>query len=105
MSRVAILVNEHVGFGDDLGWSNNEGAFKSMHIPNPNRLVAGTSNDFVPFQVSKPLVKGPNNLLVELKAVDAILVSIQIDRSGLASLPSLAQLLLDTVNVLPVIRW
>lgn len=104
MSRVAILVNEHVGFGDDLGWSNNEGAFKGMHIPNPNRLVAGTSNDFVPFQVSKPLVKGPINLLVELKAVDAILVSIQVDRSGLASLPSLAQLLLDTVNVLPVIR-
>ncbi|KAI6766998.1 hypothetical protein HG531_011358 [Fusarium graminearum] len=84
--RLALLVVEHIGLIDNLVRSNDKTALKGVHIPNTDSLVAGASDDFM-----------------SVKTIDAIFVPIQINRSGLSSLPTLVQLLLDTVDFSPII--
>lgn len=76
-----------------------------MNIPNANSLVPGTSNNFVPEEVLVicSVFSEQENLLVKLQAVNTILMAIEVDWSSLASLPSLVELLLDPVNLLPVV--
>lgn len=53
MSRLALLVVEHIGLIDNLVRSNDKTALKGVHIPNTDSLVAGASDDFMSVKVSE----------------------------------------------------
>ena len=53
MSGLVILIVKHIRLVDDLMRSDDKTALESMHIPDTDSLVARTSDDFVPIQVSK----------------------------------------------------
>jgi hypothetical protein len=52
MGRISILIEKHVRFVNDIGRSDDQTAFKGVHIPDTDRLVPRTSDDFVPVKVS-----------------------------------------------------
>ena len=53
MSGLVIFIVKHIRLVDDLMRSDDKTALESMHIPDTDSLVARTSDDFVPIQVSK----------------------------------------------------
>ena len=85
---------------DDVGWANNQATSISLQIPDADSSVSRSSYNFgsiVFISLESGEVTQVGYLLVKLNAVDAVRMTIEVDRFGGTLHPIPFQLLLDSV--------